>query len=379
LLIISVLTLTAHATYVYVPVTINHAKVQETNTYFPWTVDLSRFPAAWWALVHTRGNIFVKDSLGNNIHRIVDSVNFAADSGTVTILAQTDILYDKHYRIGVSADSNKANYADVFGACNGISRWSMHGSGTLITDDCGGYNGVASANCQTGQPGWMRRGIHLYGNPADISTGNISQLQNVAHFTITTVVKVPSPSTIVATISFWSDGEKLFYDGFNSNQIYLTVNNFAGANYTSLGAPNNYATSWFGTSWCLNSFIYDGTQSEVSRIKSYVNSSVMVLAKTGTIAPLSGTFAGAPYMIGRPDYAQDMYIAEQRIYSDSKSAGWIATEYNNLFDVTATTIGSVLDTQTTTVPGNNSGLPIGIVTVIGIGIGLGFRLLKRSR
>jgi hypothetical protein len=316
---------------IYVPVTIQSAKIGETNAHFPYLVDLSRMPSAWWDSIRTKGNIFVKDGTGAVKHRVVDSLDFPAHKGFITIDASVSASANKVYNIYACADSAQANASNVFTVANCVIRHSLDESVSPLIDACGNYDYINSG-AMLGTSGKVGKCVNISGTVTIASGSAITQMIGATKWTHSFLF---NPNDFGGN---WISGN--ITDG-HYFQGFVGIFNYAIAPgvYKTLSAASAFIP--FAT-WSLVSVVYDySLGSDVDRLKLYVNgSNVLWNLQTG-IVPSSLT-TSAPWQYNNSSYPGAFYLDEEKMYSDAKSAGWETTEYNMIFDTTSVVIGSAV-------------------------------------
>jgi hypothetical protein len=324
------------ASTVSVSVVINASKVAETNSHFPFTFDLSRLPADWWFFVHNKGNIFVKDSLGQNVKRVVDSVNFANDSGVITWDASVSTSISKKYTICVNADSALTNSSDVFTVSNCLIRQSLDGSASPLVDACGNYN-LTNHSATLAVPGKMGRAVSLTSVTKYLNSAVLTQSTGATTWTSSFLIRMDEANT--ARLALIGNGIFACFETWNGN--FRCIYPYSAA--YQYGIMNGQDALFTVGQWAAVSYVFNGAGATNSdKVKVYVNGTPVTI-NTFSGDPVAAAINGASntMMIGDGSGARLTSFDEIRNYTDAKSAGWIQTEYNMIFDATTASAGVI--------------------------------------
>lgn len=164
-----------------------------------------------------------------------------------------------------------------------------------------------------------------------VEVGSISELLNVASFTISGWVKYNSFTT---GQNRWLG----FFDSFtncitfsvsNVGKVYFLICNGSTA-YGYINVTNTITLN----NWFHYSAVYDGSGvTNADKLKIYINGSNQTLTFSGTIPATSPTISASNMMLGSRDTSTqentDGYIDEVSIFDYALTSGQVSTIYNS--------------------------------------------------
>jgi hypothetical protein len=320
----------------YVSITLNGSKINTTATHFPWPINLARLPASWWKNITQSGDIVITDTLGNVKPCYVDpTFNATTDSGIITFDASLDSAKSKRYFIYAVPGASSSNLATVFTNSNCVVRYSMDNASSPLTDACGNYN-LTNYNGILAQSGKIGKALNVPSNAYPYFSP-ILQMNGATAWTRSFLINF-SDITVGGYFSggWFEDGASawqfvLRLVSGNSLWCYYDLNTLSYIKTTN--ALNTYITS---NTWHKFDFVFAGASSKIIIDGISVPTTIVGTLPSSLVTPGYG-------YIGTPLYGAAIKFDELRDYSDVKSTGWVLTEYNTIFDTSATLYGSFID------------------------------------
>jgi hypothetical protein len=327
----------------YVPLTINHTKVLETNIHFPWLYDLSKITdTMFWFRVTEPGDIVIMDSAGVvlNDSTIVDTLNKTAKTGTILWDASISTATDKTYRLCICPGYAHQNNKKALTNSHIIARYGMDGGTSPLADGCENYP-LTNHTGTLGQTGKIGKSVTL-GNTKYLQSGIMTERANATKWGLSMIVKyvdAPDNQWLIIDPGVEEITIKKYYEYL---QLYMGSAIFGySAGLTTYGVN---AGDWFYV--CVD---YDGTQTgNPNRMRVTINGSNATLH--GYEGTIPSALAASPNMFRYGyDDATGWHgsIDEVRHSTDAKSTLYRTTEYNSIFDATSVTKGTWLSYDTT--------------------------------
>lgn len=369
----------------YVTVTIVHTKVLETNSHFPWRFDLSKITAAaWWANVSAAGDIVVVAPDGSTIvPRIVDSLDTSGKTGTILWDASVSISVDQAYQIHTCPGYGAVNSSAAGTNANCFSYLGFQEASGNFSDPVGGYTGTAIPTITYGQTGQVRKAIKLDGTAAGVNQGNITQHANATALTLSFVLfqRVVGQYGSIFSRKIGAY-QQIQIQSYVDGLMYLYFSNDAGMTNLFYGYTQVQLSSLISAGVYFHcAAVWDATQTGNARLKFYINGVQKTLTYGGAPAPATlPPFTGSqPFYIGLVPGVDfwDGNFNEARQYSAAKSANWLLTEYNSMFDPGSVATGTWVPAPSSGGGGLVVGIIIGVGTFLG-SIGIGSLARKRK-
>lgn len=306
-------------------ITVDNTKVSTTDhTNFPILVDLT--DAGLQANAQADGDdiLFTSSDGTTKLDHEIELYTTATGRLTAwveipTLLDASDTVIYMYY--GNSGATNQQNVTGTWNSAY-LGVWHMKDGTTLSLEDSTASNyDIASASSYSATAGKIDGGA-LQGGTSYMNIGTNDPLDGLTAFTFDAYVYNQNGGNAKALMSDWTT-RQLLWRNEATNQLRLLVEWTDATSDTSGYSPSGYAANV----WTKVAATYDGTT-----LRTYSNGvagvTVAISGKTVKTDAGSNTlnFGGGPtgsedYWVGRLD--------EYRIANTARSAGWIATEYNN--------------------------------------------------
>ena len=358
----------------YVAVTINAAKVGETNSHFPWLYDLSKITdASWWSNITAAGDIVVLAPDGSTIvPRIVDVLDTTGKTGTILWDASVSTSANKTYQLHACPGYGAVNASAALTNSNCIIRHGLDGASSPLIDSCGNYN-LTNLGATLAQPGKIGKSVKTTaGSSEHLATGAgaVTQCNGATKWTSSYVAKTPIPagfsgsSRYLGGMSVTPSFSVLAYTIGTQTYLFPT---WSGA---VRGQLNNFGSLVGSDTWFHLTLVFDGSLSDnANRFKLYLNGALQTLDGFDGVVGTALPATNETICVGSDPNTWNSNIDEIRHYTDAKSAGWELTEYNSIFDAGAVTTGAWVPASS-----GGNGMLIGGLIVSGLllgGLGIG--------
>jgi RHS repeat-associated protein len=311
------------------PITINNSRVAGSSnlTNFPVLISLSS-DSNLVSYAQTTGNdILFTDSSGTNklnheIEKYVSSTGQLiawVQVPTVSVSANT-VIYMYYGNASAGNQQNPtgawdSNYKAVFHFANG--------TGLNTNDSTSNADNAMAGSGVSAVTGEIGGGAGLNGT----TTGALSFSQALNSSTFTVEAWVYTTALDPA-----EEGQPFFYQGTGSSDVGTTCGAYGSNGSNAVGAFFYAGGAGVGSAqnvWPINQWVHVVCVSNNLALTIYV-SGVSVATGTGGAAPSNNpSYMGKWYNFSSAARYLDGNIDEVRVSNIARSAGWIATEYNN--------------------------------------------------
>ena len=324
-------------------ITINHSKVNQTQTNFPVLIDLTDADLITKAQADG-DDIAFTNSTGSQLDHEIEYFNsttgyLVAWVRIPTLSNTTDTVIQMYYgnADAVNQENVSGVWDDNFVMVQHLQETPIGSAGDIVDSTSNNNDGTTSGMDTADQvPGQIDGSLDFDGGSDYLNIGDTTAIDGATSFTISIWTKLDSLTNDDSLVRKWSGGKQAYSlslvndADYNDDEFKILVNNDA---QNALLEVRTTATNLGTGNWYNLVGVWNGGNS-ISLYKNGVSQSTNLEndASPASVGNIIEELAiGCKLDDGVALNFVDGIMDEVRISNTARSAGWIATEYNNQY------------------------------------------------